>query len=639
MKNLYLTIAFTTLFFKAFSQSDVKWGKYSEEELTMTSCSFEEDAKAMILYEDAFLKYKSKKYITSVHRRIKIFDKSELKRGVVKIEFNPDLEEIVDVEGITSVLSNGSETTSRLRDDQISTKKISDNLAVMTLKIPVLRAGSIIEYRYKRQTASISEPADWNFQHDIPTLYSSYRQSTDIPKEFDFYISFEGIRTLTEEIYKGVENESGGRSTTLVRFQEDASVRHGISVWELKKVNSLKMDDPFLLSPQDYIERIVFRKPGDNNNASSWNKFVDDYLKTKSVSNLMQGNIGEVSAMLSNLSASENVKSKLRKIHTAIKNNFRWSGKFGIYPDNSNNAADINLRLYAALKSTFAATSLILTSTPENGVVYQGYPLDKPFDHVVVQVIEGGKTYYLDATSQYLPFEILPTYSNDRPGLLLTNKKSWTKITSDQDWKNSIYQQITFTDKDLKKNYNIKWDEVNTSNFRRDIANGSDIYYKKMFAIPEMRKISEHKAENIKSEKEPLNTKFSYGFKDYLKDQKKIYLNPIEFQSLLENPMTKPERNYPVQYKSLPSIQVTCVIDIPQGYGIESIPEAVNLGLPGAYGRFTYRALASQDKINLLVRFEILKNDIPAEIYPALKGLYKSMTDKCKEAIVLKKIQ
>ncbi|MEL6560983.1 MAG: DUF3857 domain-containing protein [Bacteroidota bacterium] len=638
MKNLYLIIAIVLFSFHAFSQSDVKWGKYSKEELSMTSCSFEEDAKAMILYEDALFSYKSKRYVTSIHRRIKIFDKSELKRGIVKITYDPSIEEIIDVEGITSVMFNGNEVVSKLREDQVSTKKISDKQAVMTVKIPVLRPGAIIEYRYKRRAASLSKPADWKFQHDIPTLHSSYRQSTDTPKEFDFYISFEGRRTLTEEIYKGLENVSGERPTTLARFQNGAATPQGISRWELKKVNSLKSDDPFLLSPQDYLERIVFRKPGDNNNANSWSKFATNYLRVKKVSDLMRGNNLEADVSLSDVSANGSTEEKLRRIHTAIKENYKWSGKFDIYPDNANNSADVNLKLYAALNNVFVETYLILTSTPTNGMVYQGYPLEKPFDHVVVQVIDNGKTYFIDATSQFLPFEILPTYSNGRPGLTLTDQVGWTNIASSRKWKNSIYQQITFTEKDFTKSYNVKWDEVNTSYFREEIAAGNDSYYKKMFAIPEMREVKEHRAENVQSEKGQLNTKFVYEFKEYLKDQEKIYLNPIEFQSLLENPMTEPERSYPVQYQSLPATQVTSVIDIPAGYAIESLPESVSLGLPGSYGKFTYKALASGDKINLLIKFEILKNDIPPEVYPALKGLYQSMTDKCKESIVLKKL-
>lgn len=638
MKNLCLTIAIVLFSFHAFSQPDVKWGKYSKKELTMTSCSFEEDAKAMILYEDAFLRYKSKKYVTSIHRRIKIFDKSELRRGIVKISYNPSVEEIIDVEGITSVYFNGNEVVSKLREDQVSTKKISDKEAVMTVKIPVLRAGAIIEYRYKRRATSLSKPADWKFQHDIPTLHSSYRQSTDTPKEFDFYISFEGRRTLNEEIYKGLENVSGEPSTTFARFQNGATAPQGISRWELKKVKSLRGDDPFLLSPQDYVERIVFRKPGDNNNANSWSKFADSYLRTKKVSDLMKDNGGLVSASLPDVSTSGSTEEKLRKIHSTIKNNYKWSGKFGIYPDNANNSADVNLRLYAALNSVFVETYLILTSTPTNGMVYKGYPLEKPFDHVVVQVADKGKVYYLDATSQFLPFEILPAYSNGRPGLSLTGKVDWITIASAKKWKNSIYQQITFADKDFTKSYSVKWDGVNTANFRKEIAVGNDAYYKKMFAIPEMRQVKEYRAENVQPERGQLNTKFVYEFKEYLKDQEKIYLSPIEFQGLLENPMTESERIYPVQYKSLPATQITSVIDIPQGYSIESLPEAVSLGLPGAYGKFTYKALASNNKINLLIKFEILKNDIPAEMYPALKGLYESMTDKCKESIVLKKI-
>lgn len=640
MKNLCLTIIIIFISLTSFSQSKVRWGKYSENELNMQSCSFEKGAKAMVLYEDGFLRYRSKKYINSIHRRIKIFNKSEVGRGVVRISFNPLVQEIIDVEGITTSLINGNEVSSKLRDDQISTNQISKDKAELVIKMPVVRDGSIIEYRYKKQTKVVSEPSDWNFQHDIPTLYSSYRQSTDIPKEFKFYISFEGVRTLTDDIYKGIKTESGDIPTTLTRVQKGSLAPVGILVWEMKKIQSLKKNDPFLLSPQDYRERIVFRNPTNTRNVKSWDKFLINYLNKPGVLQLINGNDGEINQLLSekNIAESSSATEKLTKIHSVIKNKYDWSGDLSLHPEEKNNSADINLRLYAALKSVFSKVNLVLLSTPANGVVYQGYPLENPFDHVVVRVIENNKTYFLDATNKYLPFTVLPVYSNGRAGLCMEEKYQWTDIKSTYNWKNSIYQQITFQGNDLKKSYNVKWDEVNTSKFRKAIALGAEDYYKQMFEIPEMRKISSHETNSLNDQKAPLNTKFAYEIAGYLQGQDKIYLNPIEYQELLQNPMKDAARYYPIQYQSLPGIQVTSIIDIPEGYEVEKLPEMLNVSLPESFGRFTYRAVSTQGKINLSIRFEILKNSVPAKYYDAVKNFYQTMADKCKESIILKKI-
>ena len=106
---------------------------------------------------------------------------------------------------------------------------------------------------------------------------------------------------------------------------------------------------------------------------------------------------------------------------------------------------------------------------------------------------------------------------------------------------------------------------------------------------------------------------------------------------LLINPFTEEERFYPIQFESLPQIQFTSIIDVPEGYEVAQLPAPGNVALPEGYGRFIYQAIQQQGKINLTLKFEILKNDIPSVLYPAVKDFYEAATEKCEEAIIFKK--
>ncbi|MGB3464580.1 MAG: DUF3857 domain-containing protein [Cyclobacteriaceae bacterium] len=639
MKQFFPFLFSVLLVFTASAQKKVTFAKYSDKELEMNKVSFEPSAKAVILDENGSLEFLSKKYITSIHRRLKIFDQSETDRGVIRVQYNPNTEEITNIKGVTTTILRGVPLVSKLRNDQITERKISEDLSEIVITMPQVKRGSIVEYMYKKKTKVLFKPEDWNFQHDIPTIYSAYQQSLNLPEDFDFLASFQGSRALREEIYQGVVTEDDELAQQRVGIGvEGATKPIGYRWWKMENVVSLKNNDSFLLSNVDFIEKAVFRNPDNVENLGSWENFMIDYMQKDNVIGLLNGNNGEVEAIVKKLTLTgASDKEKLAKIQQAIAGAYEWSGERSIYPGKNNNSADVNLRLYAALKPVFPESRLVLLSTPENGTIYQGYPLKKPFDHVVVKVEIGNKTYFLDATEKNLPYTVLPYYSQNRVGLIVQKNKQWVDVKSAGNWQNNIYQQITFDGKDLNKVFNVKWNEQRSVKYRDQLSQGENDFVREAFSIPTTREIKGFQT-NAKSEiKGPLTTKFSYSLTDYLKDQDKIYINAIEFTELLNNPIVAETRYYPVQFQILPAIQVTSIIEIPEGYAVEKLPESQIIALPDNYGKFTYNAVNMNGKINLTVRFEISKNNLPADMYSALKEYYGTVTEKCEEPIVLSK--
>ena len=94
----------------------------------------------------------------------------------------------------------------------------------------------------------------------------------------------------------------------------------------------------------------------------------------------------------------------------------------------------------------------------------------------------------------------------------------------------------------------------------------------------------------------------------------------------------------PIQFELLPQLQFTSIIDVPAGYKLSNLPEASNIALPEGFGRFVYRAIEQQGKINLTIKFELLKNDIPSRLYPAVKDFYDTVSEKCEEVIIFQKL-
>ena len=118
----------------------------------------------------------------------------------------------------------------------------------------------------------------------------------------------------------------------------------------------------------------------------------------------------------------------------------------------------------------------------------------------------------------------------------------------------------------------------------------------------------------------------------------KIYFSPLLFLATKENPFKQEKREFPIDF-SFPFENIsTTIINLPEGYRVESIPEAMAIALPNGMGNFSYAINNVGNVLQLKVSKKINYPVVPAEFYPSLKEYYSKMVGKLNEKVVLTKI-
>ncbi|MEL7148375.1 MAG: DUF3857 domain-containing protein, partial [Bacteroidota bacterium] len=528
MKRSLLTLLLVLIYFISYGQKGTKWGNYPTDILEMTECPFDAEAKAFILYESGSLDYQYGAFIYKVHRRIKIFEEDEISRGIITIRYNPEIEKIHNIEGITTSYPQGKKRSIKLRTDRITEREISPRASEIVIKMPGVRKGTIVEYRYEKRSKTLEKPQDWYFQHDIPTQYSSYQQ-TNIPRDFVFFTTLQGKMMLSK--YKDV----------------------GRSEYELSNIPSLSGKIDYIYSPADFVEKIEFRS-SESGSSKSWLRFKDRYLNHRMVDSILRKGPAMAKLEIKEMNIPEELQSseQAKQIFRKIQQQYQWSGDFNIYPDGKSNSATINLHLFTLLKSIHLRTYLVLLSTPENGTVYKKFPKNQPFDHVIVKMVFDTRTFYLDATDAFLPFSYLPAYSNKRDGFQISEDFEWTETKGKRKGREITFQQVSFENGNMMKRYNVKWDMNTSANLRAAEQSAVENHIRETFSIPDNREVLNYQSPNLAALNNQLNTQFTDQISGFLVEQQNVYLNPIPYQVLLVNPFREQERFYPIQYKLLP---------------------------------------------------------------------------------------
>ena len=144
----------------------------------MTACSFEKDANAEILFDKAEVSYTGDEQIVMLHhKRIKIFNDKGIDAASVRIVyFGAHKDEVIsDVEAETINLTQNKIEYTIIDPKLIYTQNIDKDKKAIAFTFPNVKAGSVIEFKYRWKTSYPTNHPDWIFQSLIPTRYSEFQ--------------------------------------------------------------------------------------------------------------------------------------------------------------------------------------------------------------------------------------------------------------------------------------------------------------------------------------------------------------------------------------------------------------------------------------------------------------------------------
>ena len=663
-------IAFAVLLFlsapkvNAQEKSNVKFGDVTEKDFAKKIYTIDSNANAVVIADIGSSKIEgnSKGWFTLIHKhykRIHILNKNGYDEANVSVSLYADgnAEEQLDkLKAVTYNLENGKVVETKLDiKSNLFKDKINKNRVVKKFTFPNIKEGSIIEYEYTISSDFLFNLQPWEFQGDIPRLWSEYNLS--LPDFLGYVFLTQGYKTYdikdkksSRELFRIMDSRGAGATEN---FSFDAGVTD--SRWVIKNVPALK-EESFTSTIDNHITKIEFqlseyREPlTPRRIMNDWPKVAEDMMKDELFGLLITKDNGWLKDIINPLIAG--VKSKTeqaQKMYAYVRDNFTCTNHSDYYPNQnlrnlvktkSGAVSEINMLLTAMLRHEDIIADPVLLSTRSHGFTYEIYPIMSRFNYLISKAVIDDKVYYLDASEPRLGFGHLPLRCYNGPARAINSLVEPLRFNSDD--VSETKSTTVFVINDEKGNtvgsmqqtpgyyesFNLrnKIKEKGKEELQKDIkkAFGSDIT------------MSNFVIDSLDNYENDLAIKYDFDMVGEKEDI--IYMNPMFGEGYKENPFKSAERFYPVEMPYTMDETFNLQMEVPKGYVVDELPKSMMVKLNDQdEGLFEYRISQSGDNISFRSRIRLIRANFLPDEYEMLREFFNLVVKKQSEQIVFKK--
>jgi transglutaminase-like putative cysteine protease len=659
IKTLLTLLAFSSI--SLFTQAqDFAYGTFNQDDMSMKKYTPDTSAHAVYLAEYGHTEIQATNdddiaLVFSYHAKIKIFDKAGYDQGNIEIPYYSTdgitYETVEDIKAVTTFTDeDGSIKTVELDPKNIYKQVDTKHWSRIKFAMPGIHNGCIIEYSYKLISPFFSDFHSWQFQSNIPKVYSEY--NVNIPGYWNYNASKVGYLNLTKN--------SAQIEKDCFQFHELKCDCSNI-VYGISNVPAFVVEDD-MTSTKNYSSAINFALSdyrtstgADIKVAKEW-KDVDYELKHNEFFGSQLKRTGLLKDRITPVIAGKTDDlEKAKAIYAYIKNTIKWNEHYsnGSYDgikkaldNHTGDVGDINLALTTALNAAGLNAEAVLLSTRENGNINQLYPVIDGFDYVIAKLNIGDKSYLLDATDPLLAFGTLPMRCiNDQGRVMSLDKPSyWIDMNANTQKKSSTYQFNLSLQPDGKIkgtmiHYSMGYDAYLK---RKEIKkfNSLDEYIEDMDTRSPRFKILKSDISGVDSLEGPLTETYEIEIKSSQNtDHDHLSFDPYIINRLVTNPYKLADRTYPVDIGMPSTDRYSLTLHLPAGYVIENAPQGKNIRLPNSGGSFMTDYQADDTGTSFTFSHVIQFNKSiyqPAE-YPYLKEFLNEVILSEKDELTFRK--
>ncbi len=626
MKKVILFCLF--LFISFSTKAQQKWGKISEYEKTYVSCDFEKNAKAVILGESGLGYIRGNSFFIEVHKRIKILSSENINdASVISIPFYSydGMENVTSIKAQTINFENDKMTIDKVEDKNFFRNKKSELWSAMQFTFPNVKNGSIIEYQYTFKTNNLLFLEGWKFQHEFPTLQSSFK--IEVPEGLDYKLLLRG-----EQLFKKYLNEKNSNT------------------WSLNNVKSYKSIE-FVYNPEanicevsfqlnSYIKQVSAYSTGESqvDVFPKWSKLVED-LKDEYSAYIKKSAIEQ---FCNEMVLPEDDWIKLTTIIDKFRNNFGWNSYYAthnrktcseVFQQKTGNSAELNIIFNAILNQLGYNAKFVLISTRENKKVFKEYPFLSQFNSLINMIeLPQNKIIFIDAkdvTSKNLGFLSLENCNGT--SLLLdekTKEPQWIEIL--QPISTLFYsEEYSLNDKGelLFKNH-----EKGNGYYNATKSSDNEVIY---------NALNLNLSVNTKEESEEGSYKIiRIQAKPIFFDEKIILINNPLQEKISNYTFSETERLFPLEFDFPFKEEYSITFNIPQNYTIdEDFLQKFNYNNKQEELGFYYaqNAFIIDNKLKIKYSFHQLFSQLSGKQYFKLKEFFNQISQQTNTLISLKK--
>jgi Domain of Unknown Function with PDB structure (DUF3857)/Transglutaminase-like superfamily len=669
--NLLLFFLFSIFFYSITHAQDFRLGHVSLAELQEKEHPKDPSADAAILFKKGMVKFEYNQndgfvIVTEVKTRIKIYKKEGYEWANQEVSYNIDSganEKLSFSDVVTYNLVDGKIEKTKIKSDGEFVEKINKYWSRKKIALPNVKEGSVLEFSYYIQSPRWGSFRDWYFQSSIPVNHCEYH--TYVPEYFTYNSNYKGflapkktIEKKTNSVILNNRERSGNGFTTVTstvsQDKIDFSETHTAYVSE--NLPAIK-DEAFVNNIDNYTSSIShelsmtqFPNSIAKTYSTDWESVVktiydyDDFGPELNKTGYFEE---DITKLLTGLTTQP---EKIEAIFNYVKTNVKWNNFKGYscndgvktaYKNKTGNTGEINLMLTAMLRFAGLNANPVLISTRDNGITF--FPSRTAFNAVIAAVETPEGMILLDATEKYSVPNVLPLRDLNWFGRLIrkdgtsTEVDLMSKILAKEAINMSIVLKIdgSVTGKVRK----LLSDHVALGFRKENLSASSDAYLEQLERNNGDIEISDYSRESDLELSKPIVETFNYkDTKDIEIINDKIYFSPMLFLTPKENPFKQEVREYPIDFGYPNQGKYNILIDIPEGYVVESMPAPMNIATGGGVGSFKFMISQTDTKIQLAITSTINSAIVQADFYPVLKAYFQQMIDKENEKIVLKKI-
>ncbi|MGR7814614.1 DUF3857 domain-containing protein [Lacinutrix undariae] len=630
------------------AQTDFNASEYNVSRNDLITNHFENDstAGALVIYEKGY-SYIDKhdfRLKTEIKKKIKILNANGFGKATVAIYLyynKRNKEKISNIRAITYNLDGEKVSTIKLEDDQIYTEAYNKNHTAIKFTLPAIKEGSVITYSYELDTPFIYKYRPWNFQSDIPKLYSEY--ITSIPGNYEYNAKLVGGLKFSDR--------SVAYERECLKTNYGASANCNISTYKMENIPAF-IEESYITAKQNYLSRIEYELEvyrgfdGRIDNISKTWKDADKEFKLNDNlgHQLGKGNYAKT-LLTAQITNADTPLQKAQNIYKYVQDTYTWNNSYSkevkvkdLVSEKSGNVKEINILLHNLLENEGFKVYPVLSSTRKNGFPTKLYPIITDFNYLIVQVEIDGKTYLLDATDKYLDFGMLPFRCLNLTGRLLDFKNGSRWIDIEANKMSIVRNKVELS---LNKNQELSGtiSSVNSGYhalpLKKSYFESSENYLKYF----------ENTYPNIQFLDHSVSTEnqTSFDFKETFTVNSQletiggnIYLNPFLFKVISENPFKLQERTYPIDFGYKDAYLYSFEIKT-DGYDVVEIPKDLNLSLPNGKGTLIFTTKQTDNSVMIYFKFNFTDAIYGASYYSVLKAYMGKIVDIQKNSLILLK--
>lgn len=679
MRKLFILCAFLLQFLSpvhsqqattATIEPNLKYGKPSKEELSLTSYAPDTTATAIYLFHQGqsdFVYHDGFQLTTEHWVRIKILKPQGVSYADVSVPYysptdrDEGQERASDIEGCSYNMENGKCIKTSMKRESISFERINNRYKMLKFSLPAVKEGTVIEYHYKLYSDYFSHIDNWMMQEELPMLYNQYKIT--IPHVFIYNIELRGKDYIQVKQRDSSIHATEREGSSAGGVSKDFIVSAQETTFTSRNLPAIRQDEPYCWCPEDYKVQVSFDLQGTQFTPNEYKPYsqkwedVDNQLlkpentqfgKYLSFTNPFRPETKQ--AYNSEMSFEEKIICAFQ----ILKKKMAWNGRYQLYskelekviPKGNGSNADLNFILISILKDFGLEAYPVVLSRRSSGMLPYNFPSLQKLNTFIVAVYDINKQKYvfLDGSMDVPALNILPLELSVNKARILSPKekeeKKWVNVMALADNKSFMKIEARMEGNQVKGHRSTILYGQEAVEYQANEKHKQD----SIVSAPESNASQKNKltVTNLKVKKQEndwalIEEEFDFVLQTDQTDSH-LYINPMLFPQLKSNPFIQTERVLPIEFPYPYKFTMLTTLTLPEGYEVEETPQPQVIRTQGDGLQCKYMIQRQGNTISLNYIFHLKEPIFLTEQYKPLQELWTKAIEKNNALIVLKKL-